>query len=352
MALTIGLHTDGDKLGLSPFEAEIRRRVWWHLFARDFRALEDHGIDPRLHLPVSTTRMPSNLDDSDLTPDITELPASRPGWTRMTFQIVNIEVASAFNQTLPSLNATFEPGQRMARRDELFEQLRARLAPYFASCHTVIPVQKMTFQIGQAIVHKMDLVTRQQVANLETPDDRDSFATEENLDAACVCLEMNIDAWHDELLRPHRWSQRVHPQYFLVLYVLWHLCIRPDSPQASRAWGVVDAMFRVEQQRLAHASSGPALKRVVLERMRAKAEAVRPSTVAAPANNGVNGTNDGATDQGFSQFGFGAGDLPQGQIYGDLNFDWSETLASMELPNWNTLVNDLRGDQMYMPGMF
>ncbi|KAH8174688.1 fungal specific transcription factor domain-containing protein [Sarocladium implicatum] len=337
MALTIGLHTDGDKLGLPPFEAEVRRRVWWHLWARDFRALEDHGINPRLHLPVSTTRMPGNFDDSDLTPGMTELPMPRRDWTRMTFQLVNIEVANAFHQTLPSMSTVFGPGQRMARRDELFEQLRARLAPYFASCHTVVPMQKFGFQIGQAIVHKMDLITRQQVANLETPDDRDSFATEENLDAACVCLEKNIDAWHDELLRPHKWSQRVHPQYFLVLYVLWHLCIRPDSPQASRAWGVVDAMFRVEQQRLANASSGQNVKRVVLERMRAKAEAVRPSTVAAPMNNGVNGTSNDATDAGFAQFSFGAGDLPQGQFYEDLNFDWSESLENMEMPNWNTL---------------
>jgi hypothetical protein len=37
---TMGLHRDGITLGLSPFETEMRRRLWWHLVHLDFRAAD------------------------------------------------------------------------------------------------------------------------------------------------------------------------------------------------------------------------------------------------------------------------------------------------------------------------
>lgn len=352
VGLSIGLHTDGSKLGLSPFNAELRRRVWWHIYTRDFRALEDHGINPQLHLPTSTTRMPLNVEDSDLQPDMAELPSPRLGWTRMTHPIINMEVSMAFHQSLSSANTLYGVEQRMALRNEAFNRIRSRLQGYFDSCQPAVPLQKFTLQIGQAIVHKMDLVTRQQVANLETPDDRDSFATEENLDAACKCLEMNIEVWHDELLRPLRWSQRVHPQYFLVLYVLWHLCIRPDGPQVERAWRVVDGMFQVEQQRLTHAFSAPSLKLVVLQRLRQKAERARASTGFGDNHRTGGHRSDPAGVANSGEDNVEANDLQQEILGGDLSDDWVAALEGMSLPNWNTLVSDLRSDPYNNPGMF
>lgn len=348
MALSIGLHTDGTKLGLSPFDAELRRRVWWHLFARDFRALEDHGISPQLHLPTATTRLPLNIEDSDIWPAMTEPPVERQVFTRMTFQVVNMEVSHAFHQTLYPIGAVFEPGERMALRDEAWARLRAHLDPFFESCQPVVPLQNFCLSIGSAIVHKMDLVTRQRVANLETPNDRDSFATEENLAAACSALEKNIDTWHNVLTRPYRWSQRVHPQYFLVLYVLWHLCVRPDCSQAGRAWGVVDAMFRVEQQRLMHASAGRSLKRVCLERLRKKAEALRSPAMGESERTSDTNVAEAATDSGPAEFGFEIGDFPEGGAFdNDFNTDWFDLPNGMTVPNWNTLVSDLSANDMY-----
>lgn len=40
LAQTMGLHRDGKALGLSPFETELRRRLWWHIVHLDFRAAD------------------------------------------------------------------------------------------------------------------------------------------------------------------------------------------------------------------------------------------------------------------------------------------------------------------------
>jgi hypothetical protein len=85
IAQRLGLHRDGSHYdNLSPFKQEIRRRLWWHAVMLDDRVLEDRTFDPRIHDIMADTRLPRNLNDSDLTIDMKELPESKVGCTDMT----------------------------------------------------------------------------------------------------------------------------------------------------------------------------------------------------------------------------------------------------------------------------
>lgn len=48
IAQTLGIHRDGSHFGLSPFEIEMRRRLWWQVCVLDARSSEDHGCDPTI----------------------------------------------------------------------------------------------------------------------------------------------------------------------------------------------------------------------------------------------------------------------------------------------------------------
>lgn len=48
LAQLVGVHRDGLCLGLSPFETELRRRVWWNLLILEGPSSEDLGCDPTL----------------------------------------------------------------------------------------------------------------------------------------------------------------------------------------------------------------------------------------------------------------------------------------------------------------
>lgn len=48
IAQTLGIHRDGSHFGLSPFEVEMRRRLWWQVCVLDARSSEDHGCDPTI----------------------------------------------------------------------------------------------------------------------------------------------------------------------------------------------------------------------------------------------------------------------------------------------------------------
>ncbi|OTA56698.1 C6 transcription factor [Hypoxylon sp. EC38] len=81
LARKMGLHRDGEYLGLSVFESEMRRRLWWHLVHVDFRAADVLGAKPSLDLSFTDTKKPLNVNDEDLYPEMVEPPEEREGIT-------------------------------------------------------------------------------------------------------------------------------------------------------------------------------------------------------------------------------------------------------------------------------
>lgn len=65
IATSMGLHRDGSNFGLSPFECEVRRRLWWHLMLIDIRTSEDFASNPYPYTN-NCVRVPANIDDEDM----------------------------------------------------------------------------------------------------------------------------------------------------------------------------------------------------------------------------------------------------------------------------------------------
>ncbi|KAH8648864.1 hypothetical protein BGZ61DRAFT_376263 [Ilyonectria robusta] len=263
-AESIGLHRDGKKLNLSPFESEIRRRLWWHLVARDGRAAEDHGLNntysPAL---MSGVDLPLNLEDVDLYPEMKELPPPRAGWTRMTLALVNIEVARVCGKLLQPGPGTGTP--RELFRAQVVSEAKDKMAEALSRCNYVIPRQRMTIKVAQLILRKLDLVSRQR----ESVDSFSGLATEDNLLEALSILEESDNIWSDDLLRPFRWSMRAYPQFHMMLYILWYLCVRPQGSSAARALEAVG--YHLEKTRTTDACATNESKWMVLAALKSKA---------------------------------------------------------------------------------
>ncbi|KAF4459680.1 hypothetical protein FALBO_13553 [Fusarium albosuccineum] len=239
-AQSMGLDRDGTKLGLSPFESEIRRRLWWHFLERDGRGAEDYGIqNPGSSSQVFGVDQPRNLHDSDLSPDMKELPPSRPGWTRMTLPLVSIQVARAWAQLYQlGWSADGTPGEEV--RAQVIREAISRTEDILQRCNPVVPEQKMTIIIARLILRKLDIVTRRQWQTLQQPDDRASWATESDMLEAMELLEHSNSMWQDEDLQPYYWVARAFPQYHMMAYILRYLCVYPHGPNASRAFAAVE----------------------------------------------------------------------------------------------------------------
>jgi hypothetical protein len=85
-AIIIGLHQDPDTLssGISPYNKEMRRRIWATMVEFDLQASFDLGVPTILSQVHNDADAPRNIDDDSFDQDSTELPVSRPR-TEYTF---------------------------------------------------------------------------------------------------------------------------------------------------------------------------------------------------------------------------------------------------------------------------
>ncbi|KAI1354474.1 hypothetical protein F5Y01DRAFT_272945 [Xylaria sp. FL0043] len=89
IAVGMGLHRDGCNFpNVSAFDAEIRRRVWYHICLLDARVGDCEPSNVSITENLFDTKQPSNLNDADITPDMAALPASRDGYTDSTLCIL------------------------------------------------------------------------------------------------------------------------------------------------------------------------------------------------------------------------------------------------------------------------
>ncbi len=93
MAQSLGLCQDGAALPLSPFEVEMRRRLWWNIYRLERRAVEDYDMHSFAIEHRFNTHLPSNIDDADICPEDTKFPQPKIGRTEMTYILVDIEIA-------------------------------------------------------------------------------------------------------------------------------------------------------------------------------------------------------------------------------------------------------------------
>ncbi|GMF70128.1 unnamed protein product [Aspergillus oryzae] len=96
IATRLGLHRDGIRFGLSPFETEQRKRLWWQIVAFDKRIAEVTGSAiTALSSSPTDCRLPLNVNDADLHIHAKEPPTPSTGATEMLFCLTRIELTIA-----------------------------------------------------------------------------------------------------------------------------------------------------------------------------------------------------------------------------------------------------------------
>ncbi|QDS68535.1 hypothetical protein FKW77_010902 [Venturia effusa] len=99
VALRMGYHRDPDHFpNITPFDGEIRRRVWCVVYIFDVLQSYSQGLPNMLqHLQIDT-KTPRNLLDTDFGPDCTELPAARPpsDLSPVSYSITKYKMTSVF----------------------------------------------------------------------------------------------------------------------------------------------------------------------------------------------------------------------------------------------------------------
>ncbi|KAI1623827.1 fungal-specific transcription factor domain-containing protein [Exophiala viscosa] len=343
MAQSIGLHRDGSNLRLSPFESEMRRRVWWYLCAADSRAAEDLGIAVSSVDRSCDTHLPVNVNDSELSPDMQGPPAPKPMWAEMTFSLITIEIGQIIQQITgrPVASAGSIHGESAGA--QILKDMRTRLEDrYLRHLNPNIPIQRAISLLTPIILAKLEFVVQQQSTKRRHVKKGAFDANEDTLTVACRLLEMYLQLQTDELLRGFHWYLRSYTQYHLLTYVLWHLCLKPDGPSTERAWNALERSFQLAEP---HARvTEPGSKWTVLQLLRGKALRIRETYNATKPDE----NNDRALEEGFGMAHAASelGDPADIRLSGDWNWgmpdyvdfqDWSNIVEEFDMQGFNGL---------------
>ncbi|RAQ54296.1 C6 transcription factor [Aspergillus flavus] len=332
-AQSIGLHRDGTHFHLTPFDAEVRRRLWWQIIVLDYRAAEDHGLAVHGFGSRSDTRLPLHVNDSDLSPELRILPGPRAKWTEMSLFLLTSEIAIAFQKVYHTTVDHTDNAQRLQTVQELTAYLEST---YLCHCDTNIPIQKVAWLSTRSLLSKFEFFVYQLSLNNEQSQEAVSSAAERTLISACACLEQSMELQTDDLLRGFRWLFASYNQFHCLMYVLWHLCAQPTGPHVVRVWNIVDLVFNVTENDPTRPDPGPTWK--VLQHLREKA-AQRRGNVAMSSPTQVHGPSDERVPESRTAEQHSGQDLEgTGDGFGDL---LAPPLDPSSLTEWINLSENL-----------
>lgn len=241
MAQALGLQRDGTHFKhLTPFEIDLRRRVWYSILALDVRASEDQGTDFTIQHGSFDTKLPWNINDDDIDVDTKETPIERQGITDMTLPIITMESSNISRQML-------SPGVGLDEQNRLLDMIYARLEDRYLRFST--ESDSISSWVIVVVTHlvggKLTLFTHLPVL-FSSPSEHFSDEVRNKLLVAAIEVAEFNDALNSEkACRQWRWIYQTYTHWHAIVYLLIDICRRPWSPLVDRAWAALHSPWLI-----------------------------------------------------------------------------------------------------------
>ncbi|GAW11645.1 hypothetical protein ANO14919_009930 [Xylariales sp. No.14919] len=251
IAQSLGLHRDGTHFdNISPFDIEMRRRLWWAICVLDLRSAEDQGCELTVVERSFDTLFPLNVNDSDISPEMTDFPPERIGSTDMTFCLIRYEICGLSRRLHNAASGIWPcprdtratPEEHEAKLIEMYEHIDQKYLKACPAKETDL-LNWVSATIARLIMSKMSLVIYQPLmpsAGTELPNDvRDRLFM-----ASIEVVEYNRVLNLEPKIRRWRWLFQTYNQWHAVAYLLLEVCRRSWSASVERGWVALNDTFQ------------------------------------------------------------------------------------------------------------
>jgi len=218
LALSLGYHRDPRNFShISPFDGEMRRRVWAAIVQMDLRLSSQMGLPRLLKSQQYDTEEPRNLLDSDFDEATVELPPSRPETevTPILYGLAKNRIDSISGLISDLVADTREhPHLEIMELDQKLHEAEASLPPIFRwqplSQSFMVPPQIVLHRvILQLAVQRLVIWLHRKYLAPSHAQERDEYSRNACVQAAVKILEfqqlVNEETQPDGLLHPVRW---------------------------------------------------------------------------------------------------------------------------------------------------
>ncbi|CAJ2509007.1 Uu.00g140330.m01.CDS01 [Anthostomella pinea] len=237
LAKAMGLHREQSLKQLQPFEAEIRRRLWWQIVIMDSRSGQLLGAssDASFH-ETADTKLPANISDSDLSPFMREALTSHEGPTEMLFCTIRCEIGQCM---LRLRTCTVPPIPE--KQQQVIDLCEKKLDSLLKHCDQSIPLYLMSVFLGRSAICQMRFSALQANENANSPATKDRI-----FHLALQILEYDSLTISHPSLQGFLWHVRYSFPFQCLIFVLTDLLNRTqpgDQLQLQRAWNVISRAY-------------------------------------------------------------------------------------------------------------
>ncbi|KAL2793699.1 hypothetical protein BJX66DRAFT_325870 [Aspergillus keveii] len=218
----IGIHRDGEKLNLPPFQVEMRRRLFYHLLPLDSSAAQISGIGISIMPGTWDTKLPLNVNDEEIWPGMADLSPEQNGPTEMMFCLSRFCVGKHLSRVggpadLESSSHFKEIAEAKRSVSEAETEVEEKFIRY---CDVLNPVHFLTMSLARAGLMAMRLKIR-------LPRIRNQTAADDEIREALRLAEKIMDT-----------DTAIHGQENIMKRFRWH--IRPFF-----VWGTWDSFILI-----------------------------------------------------------------------------------------------------------
>lgn len=242
LMLKMGLHRDPSKLAsISPFEGEMRRRMWNMAVQIESLVAFHMGLPSMLQGIETDTTVPRNLQDDDFDEDSTFLPPGRPATdhTHMTYPIYKTKILRVFAQIAQQAHALTPPSYaEVLKLDNLLQETWKSLPGFMA----VRPLEECVGDAPTLIIQRFGLaaiynkcrcVLHRRYLAEPVPNREHDYSRKQCLDGALTLLNYQNIIWKackpGNVLSQNGWfvsSLAIHD--FLLAAVVVYLVIQDE----------------------------------------------------------------------------------------------------------------------------
>lgn len=252
IAYRIGIHSESAGTKCTPLEGELRRRLWWSFKIFDTRIGE---LADYKNVALSSTwdcKIPLNLNDSDLRPEMNQSPPVQTTPTEAIFVVVRSELREYVRHTkfhydfhTPALETApkhsrqqpVSKGSELAALEKMIEDR------YLKLCNPENPLHFMTIWMARAYLAKCRLVEHYSM-HLDSSKTQTGAQRDAAVRHALGMLEADTKIMSSPLTKGYLWLVNFHFPLPAYIHVLQDLKRRPMAKQALETWQVVSDNFQ------------------------------------------------------------------------------------------------------------
>ena len=268
IAQRMGLHSESAHAKCTPFEAEMRRRLWWSLVLFDARVCELAGNSSSgMLVPTWDCATPLNVNDFDLQPDMKNPPTMQGRSTEALFAVVRSEIGDSLRHSdfhLDFTNPLLKKIAKDVQRDsapkiiELFALEKTIEEKYLRYCNPENPLHFITVWTARYHLARNRLVE----SYSRSPSPSIQQADAQRDDAVSCSLNM-LECDTNLITSPHTkgylWLPEVWFPFPAYIRLVQDLKKRPTSELADRIWDVLSKNYKAHFEHLRQSES-PFLK--------------------------------------------------------------------------------------------